>query len=227
MKSTLNRRKLKIDENAPIFLKVGDFVFLAGQNVIEKFECIEKTKRGFAFKNIYTGQKFVYQTPTPYFKSGSPLFKNGLPCYPTGHKGMEAKWIKSIVLERGQNSVRELLDTYNKMAYKSEVELFFINILVQAAIDTIRQLDLRKINAKEEYWYADALGRVFAAWRKAESDFGGIVNAMDQSGLFLQNILELNVARAKRGGMSDIKIHTVQRSAKIGIEKAFSRESKG
>jgi hypothetical protein len=227
MKSFLNKRKLKIDEGAPIFLKVGDFVFLAGENVIEKYECVEKTASGFSFQNIYTGKKFVYITPTPYFKSGSPLFKNGLPCYPIGHKGMEANWIKKIVLERGQDSVKTLLDTYSKMAYKSEVELFFINILVQACIDTIRYIDLRKINAKEEYWYADALGRVFAAWREAESDFGGIVNAMDQSGLFLQNIFELNVARAKRGGMSNIKIHTVKRAAKIGIEKALSRESKG
>jgi hypothetical protein len=222
-----SRRTLKVIDGLPCPIKVGDHVFLAGETVIAKYECKEKTPSGFRFVEIFTGKTFVYKTPTPYFTSGKPLFKNGLPCYPEGHEGMEMRYITGLISERCRESISELIKTHRELSRKSEVEIFFINVVVQMAVDTLKELNFKRIDYEQEAWYLDALRRIFNVWRKSWADFGGLVNAMDGAGLFAENLFELNVERAKRRGVSNFRLHSIRRDAKIGVEKALSRPGKG
>jgi len=221
-----NRRKLKVIEDHPYPIQVGTYVFLVGDTVIKKYQCIEKTGKGFRFKDLATGKSFVYITPTPYFTSGRPLFKNGLPCYPDGHDGHEFRWIKSIISQRAGQSITELINLYKELGLKSEIELFYINLVVQTATDVLKECDFRRINETENY-YKDALGRMFAVWRRSFADFGGIINALDGIGLLSQDFFELNVERASRRGVSNFRIHALKRDVKISIQKALSRPGKG
>jgi len=222
-----NKRTRKLLDGTPHFLKVGDFVFLVGDQVLKKYKCIEKTPSGFRFQDLYTEERFVYRTPTPYFRSGMPLFKNGLSCYPAGHEGLEIRWTKNIITNETQASIAELVALHGKMNKRSEVEIFFVNIIIQVATEAILALDFKKIVYEEEFWYKDALGRIFTFWRKEFPDFGGLIGAMDRTGLFVKDFLELNVERKARRGLSDFEVHSIKRRTKELVEKALSRKSKG
>jgi hypothetical protein len=223
----LNRRKHKIEDGSHIFLKVGDFVFLSGETVIHKIECTEQTSTGFRFKDLHTGEKFLYRTPVPYFKTGHPLFKNGLPAYEGNHAGMEIRWIKAIITQDGQEKIAALIKLHRELGKKSEVEIFFINVILQIAADAIKHLDFNKIKNGPEFWYRDALGRIFTVWRKAIPDFGGVIGAMDGVGLFVKDFLELNVERALRGGLPPEKLYTIKRTVQRGITRALQAPRKG
>lgn len=201
--------------------------FLTGDTVIHKLECVEQTTLGFRFKDLHTGGSFVYRTPVPYFKSGSPLFKNGLPAYPGDNKGLEIRWIKDIITQDGQKKIAALLKLHRELGKRSEVELFFVNIIIHIATDAIKALDFEKIGNGNEYWYRDALGRIFTVWRKAIPDFGGIIEAMDGVGLFVKDFLKLNVERATRGSLPPDKLYTIKRATERGISKALSGGRKG